>query len=190
VRTADELEKRDGATRFANESAAGVWPRSMGDASNRDEQRIVGRPFPKGASGNPRGRPRNGLGALIRATSQEGQELKDFAFAVLRGHLSMLDRNGHPILDPYGNPVPSDEQPSVKERMMALQWLGERGWGKPEEYRPAEGRARIDPSKLSELEAEQLLHLVEVAAVKEPVTVDAEADVVEAAKDATPKEEQ
>jgi len=157
----------------------------MGAADSK-EQRIVGRPFPKGVSGNPRGKPRSTLGELIRRQSDDGQELVAFAFAVLRGQLAFLDERGHPVLGPDGNPSLALEQASVKERLMALHWLAERGWGKPDSISPTQ-QARHDLTKLQGHELDSLLSLVDKTAVREPVTV--EADAVEVAKDATPEGE-
>ena len=125
--------------------------------------------FVQGVSGNPRGRAK-GIGGLIRSRTRDGEEMVEFALSVMRG-----EELG------YG------QMPSPKERLMALDWLSRYGWGKPDDYRAGDGKARIDPSRLTDAQAEQFLRLMEVAAVREPETV--EADAVEVAKDATPKEE-
>jgi hypothetical protein len=70
-------------------------------------ERVVGRPFPKGVSGNPGGRPR-GLVRRIRAETRDGDELLEFMVSVFR-----------------------DESAARRDRIAAAAWLGERTWGKP-----------------------------------------------------------
>jgi hypothetical protein len=79
-------------------------------------------PFVKGQSGNPGGRIK-GFGWLIRKRTKNGRELVDLALSVLRGELSVVagvDSNGRPY----------EVAPAIKERMDALKWLAERGFGK------------------------------------------------------------
>jgi hypothetical protein len=68
--------------------------------------RVVGRPFEKGQSGNPGGRPK-GLAARVREVTDDGSEIVDLMVGVLR-----------------------DESASRKERMQAAEWLADRGWGR------------------------------------------------------------
>lgn len=85
---------------------------ALGSAENNGKA-APGRPFPKGRSGNPGGRPK-GLAAYVRAQTKEGKELADFMLAVLR-------RSGefeHARLP-------------LAVRMDAATWLAERGFGKP-----------------------------------------------------------
>lgn len=77
--------------------------------SARTARRLSGRPFAKGTSGNPGGRPK-GLVAAIRAQTQDGVQLVTFMLKVFRG-----------------------EEPGAKlaDRIAAASWLADRGFGRP-----------------------------------------------------------
>jgi hypothetical protein len=84
----------------------------MSDAQNSartESRRSRGRPFPKGVSGNPGGRPR-GFVQAIRATTKDGEELVRFMVRVLRGQVRGV---------------------RVRDRLEAATWLADRGFGKP-----------------------------------------------------------
>lgn len=66
-----------------------------------------GRPFSKGQSGNPGGRPR-GFGALIREATDDGEELVRTVLAVLRSRRT-----------------------AARDRLRAAEFLADRGWGRP-----------------------------------------------------------
>ena len=68
-----------------------------------------GRPFLKGQSGNPGGRPR-GLVRAIRDQTREGDELVAFVMRVFRGEV---------------------EGVRLRDRLEAATWLADRGFGKP-----------------------------------------------------------
>jgi hypothetical protein len=71
------------------------------------EPRSVGRPFAKGVSGNPGGRPK-GLVRKIREETRDGEEMVEYMLRVAR-----------------------DEGETTKARSEAYTWLADRGFGKP-----------------------------------------------------------
>jgi Family of unknown function (DUF5681) len=77
------------------------------DAAQNSTRTAPGRPFPKGVSGNPGGRPK-GLVRRIREETSDGEELVDYMLAVFR-----------------------DENGSRRDRIAAATWLSDRGFGKP-----------------------------------------------------------
>jgi hypothetical protein len=69
--------------------------------------KIVGRPFPRGVSGNPGGRPK-GLARYVRElVGDDGRRIADFMLGVL-----------------------DDESERTETRLKAAEWLAERGFGK------------------------------------------------------------
>lgn len=86
----------------------------------------VGRRFEAGKSANPGGRSKAAaeIARLIRDRTRNGEELVEFALAVLRGRLPEPSADGS---DSTFVSVPDD----AKSRMFALQWLSDRGLGKP-----------------------------------------------------------
>ena len=91
--------------------------------SGGSERKVLGRPFEKGKSGNPGGRPA-GLMQAIRAETKDGKELAAFAFKVLRGEAiakrKVSELGGLEVV----------VYPDTRERLEALKWLGDRGFGK------------------------------------------------------------
>ena len=117
-------------------------------------KRGPGKPFAPGVSGNPLGRPKGsaGLAALINAETNGGHELVTFALKVLRGS---------PLTVTIGEGEDAKIEtvvPTVKERLTALDWLGDRGFGKPLqaiELTGADGKAmRVSVTDLTDEELE------------------------------------
>jgi hypothetical protein len=77
--------------------------------SAETRRRLVGRPFPKGVSANPGGRPK-GLALRAREATKDGETIIEFMLRVFNG-----------------------EEPgcNTKLRMEAAGWFSDRGWGKP-----------------------------------------------------------
>jgi hypothetical protein len=72
-------------------------------------RRGPGRPFVKGQSGNPGGRPK-GLVSAIREQTRDGEELVTFMLRVFRGEA---------------------DGARLRDRLEAATWLADRGFGKP-----------------------------------------------------------
>jgi hypothetical protein len=72
-------------------------------------QRVPGRPFPKGVSGNPGGQPK-GLASEIRERTKDGEELVGFVLKVFRGEVC---------------------EAKLRDRLEAATWLADRGFGIP-----------------------------------------------------------
>ena len=84
------------------------------------------RPFGKNnPNGNPGGRPvkaPKSLAAFVRTSSKDGKELVIIMLQIARGKLKV------PIYDAAG--VRVDKLPSHSDRMEAVRWLADRGFGK------------------------------------------------------------
>ena len=84
------------------------------------------RPFGKSnPNGNPGGRPvkaPKSLAAFVRGSSKDGKELVVIMLQIARGKLKV------PVFDAAG--VRVDKLPSHSDRMEAVRWLADRGFGK------------------------------------------------------------
>lgn len=88
-----------------------------------------GKPFTAGdARINKGGRP-EGFGARIREVTQDGAELVTIALAVARGKLTIEPTEEEKA---KGGEV-VEQVPTPKERLAAVAWLADRGWGKAEQ---------------------------------------------------------
>jgi Family of unknown function (DUF5681) len=70
---------------------------------------VPGRPFAKGQSGNPGGRPK-GIVRAIRELTRDGDDLVAFVVRVFRGEVDGV---------------------KLRDRLEAATWLADRGFGKP-----------------------------------------------------------
>ena len=116
--------------------------RDMKNIAENSNKTVVGRPFEKGVSGNPGGRPRS-LGPYIRSVTSGGEEMVDLMVAVMRGETI----NGM--------------KPKIKDQIDAATWLSDRAFGKPSMQIEATSKSMNIDMTLSEMSSERLLQLLE-----------------------------
>jgi hypothetical protein len=88
---------------------------------------------PKGLNGTQKG-----LAALVRRSTKQGKDLVGFMVAVSRGdHVKLT------VTTITGDVVEVERRPSVRDRIEAVIWLADRGWGKAKEVISLEGEVRV-----------------------------------------------
>jgi len=107
--------------------------------NSMETTRVVGKPFPKGVSGNPGGRPR-GLAAYVRENTGGGEEVVELMLGVMRG-------------DVIGGQVPR-----IRDRMDAATWLADRAFGKA--VAQVETKSLNVDTGLNQISTEELLELL------------------------------
>ena len=118
---------------------------------------VIGRPFRKGVSGNPGGRPK-GLASYVREQTLEGEELADFYLAIFRGE--KID----------------GKKPGLRHRMEAGTWLSDRGFGKAVQQSDIKVDHHKPDHRLSTYSLEQLNALLDALEDRVPtLEIDGEA---------------
>jgi hypothetical protein len=95
---------------------------------DRSQNRLVntGRTrFKPGNRANPGGRPK-GLMQYVRGVTKDGHELADIALKIARGTLIIVEQ----FKDADGNVRKLEHRPSHRDRLAAIEFLAERGFGK------------------------------------------------------------
>jgi hypothetical protein len=99
-------------------------------------------PWKPGESGNGFGHAviSRSLAAYARKRTRNGRELVDFMLHVMRGEpLPVRATRSHRARYP--------QTPKVEHRMVAAQWLADRGWGKAKELIELQGDATTTPEQ-------------------------------------------
>ena len=85
---------------------------------------ITGKGFMPGQSGNPSGKNRSGLAALVRSRSKNGEVLVELMYRIACGAKFKTS------LTINGKALEFRVRPSIRDRIDAIKWLTDRGWGK------------------------------------------------------------
>ena len=88
----------------------------------------IGNRFAKGKSGNPGGRPK-GLARLVQENTKDGKELVMIMLEIARG--TLVVETSYTTVD--GTEHTHERKPSHKDRIDAISWLADRGFGKSQE---------------------------------------------------------
>ncbi len=115
----------------------------MTQNAENSNKTVVGRPFRKGESGNPSGRPK-GLSSYIRESTNGGREMVDLMIQVMRGET-----------------INGGMKPKLKDRMDAVSWLADRGFGRA--IAQLESRSMNVDMTLSEMSSEKLIALLQAS---------------------------
>jgi hypothetical protein len=117
----------------------------------------------KGVSGNPNGMRKGfaGLAAEIRNRTADGSELVTIALSIARGQPVKMQTKGRPVV----------RIPDFKDKMEAVKWLADRGFGKALQSIELTGlnggaiklEGRTDLSKLTTEELRQVIAIYELA---------------------------
>lgn len=84
--------------------------------------------FAKGIAQNPGGRPK-GLARLVREQTKDGEEMVNIMLEIMRGTHTIE----HEAVNKDGEVVTFVSKPSHKDIRESIEWLSDRGWGRPVE---------------------------------------------------------
>lgn len=99
-------------------------------AETAADEKVVGRPFEPGKSGNPGGRPK-GLAKTVRE---------------VLGRAAKEGEDASIILAEFWANVMADPNAKMEHRIKASELLADRGWGKAPQYAPIEDEDPLDLS--------------------------------------------
>src|SRR5688572_16077591 len=86
-------------------------------AAHSSRKTPPGRPWQKGQSGNPGGRPKGLASTFQKLAGKDGEKLAAMLWAVIEGDEEALGQLGY-------------EAPSNRERLQAIEIFLDRGWGR------------------------------------------------------------
>lgn len=124
--------------------------------------------FQPGKSGNPAGRPRSTMNALIRDKTLDGETLVEHAISLLKGE------------------EVNDIKPSPELSFRALEWLADRGWGKAVLNVEHSGQIDHAVDLFASISTEELLAIVDLAKAvraREAGVIEGEARMLETDED-------
>jgi hypothetical protein len=97
---------------------------------------ITGKGFMPGQSGNPSGKNRSGLAALVRSRTKNGEVLVELMYRIACGAKFKTS------LTINGKVLEFRVRPSIRDRIEAIKWLTDRGWGKARDIVDIDGETR------------------------------------------------
>jgi hypothetical protein len=100
---------------------------------------ITGKGFMPGQSGNPSGKNRSGLAALVRSRTKNGEVLVERMYRIACGARFKTSRRTP------GTVLEVRERPSISDRIEAIKWLSDRGWGKARDIVHVDGEEARRP---------------------------------------------
>lgn len=146
--------------------------------NNTGSAKVVGRPFQKGQSGNPGGRPKGIARQAREAMGDNGELVINFWAGVVTGEILTSTSEVDPDTGKTIKTTYKMEPVAVADRIRVSQLLAERGFGRPAEFVPIEdtdplGLADADDKAIADHLREKVVQLAERRRAREDATGEA-----------------